>query len=322
VSFILHGVKLDLNLLRVFDALVRQRKVAAAAQELGLSAPAVSNALARLRRATGDELFTRTPGGMLPTAHAAAIAPAVSDALAALEAAVARPAVFAPASGERSFRLAMTDIGEIIFLPALVRRLREAAPGVTLSTVRNTAIDLRAEMAQGSVDLAVGWLPRLGAGFHQRRLFTQRYVALMAAGHPLAQGRLTAARFVAARHAVVVSEGTGHEQVQRELRRQGVAEPVALRLPHFVAVPWIVAESDLVVTVPEKLALKAAGPFGLVVRELPLALPRFEVNVFWHRRAHREAGNRWLRERLVELYAESGRSTAPASMNNIATDSH
>ena len=309
MSFILHGVKLDLNLLRVFDALVRQRKVAAAAQELGLSAPAVSNALARLRRATGDELFTRTPGGMLPTAHAAAIAPAVSDALAALEAAVARPAVFAPASGERSFRLAMTDIGEIIFLPALVRRLREAAPGVTLSTVRNTAIDLRAEMAQGSVDLAVGWLPRLGAGFHQRRLFTQRYVALMAAGHPLAQGRLTAARFVAARHAVVVSEGTGHEQVQRELRRLGVAEPVALRLPHFVAVPWIVAESDLVVTVPEKLALKAAGPFGLVVRELPLALPRFEVNVFWHRRAHREAGNRWLRERLAELFAEGDRST-------------
>lgn len=305
VSFILHAVKLDLNLLRVFDALMRQRKVVAAAAELGLSPPAVSNALSRLRRATGDELFTRTPGGMLPTAHAAAIAPAVSDALAALQAAVARPAAFAPASGERSFRLAMTDIGEIIFLPALVRRLREAAPGVTLSTVRNTAIDLRAEMAQGSVDLAVGWLPRLGAGFHQRRLFTQRYVALMAAGHPLAQGRLTAARFVAARHAVVVSEGTGHEQVQRELRRHGVAEPVALRLPHFVAVPWIVAESDLVVTVPEKLALKAAGPFGLVMREPPLALPRFEVNVFWHRRAHREAGNRWLRERLVELFAEA-----------------
>lgn len=302
-------MKLDLNLLRVFDALMRQRKVVAAAAELGLSAPAVSNALARLRRATGDELFTRTPAGMLPTAHAAAIAPAVSDALAALQAAVARPAAFVPASGERSFRLAMTDIGEIIFLPALVRRLREAAPGVSLSTVRNTAIDLRAEMAQGSVDLAVGWLPRLGAGFHQRRLFTQRYVALMAAGHPLAQGRLTAARFVAARHAVVVSEGTGHEQVQRELRRHGVAEPVALRLPHFVAVPWIVAESDLVVTVPEKLARKAAGPFGLVVRELPLALPRFEVNVFWHRRAHREAGNRWLRERLAELFAEDERGT-------------
>lgn len=297
-------MNLDLNLLRVFDALMRERKVAAAALRLGLTAPAVSNALARLRRATGDELFTRTPAGMLPTAHAAAVAPAVADALATLEQGLVRPQPFVAAHSTRRLRIAMTDIGEIIFLPALVHRLRELAPQVTLSTVRYAAIDLRAEMAQGGVDLAVGWLPRLGAGFHQRRLFTQRYMALMAAGHPLAQGRLTASRFVQARHAVVVSEGSGHEQVQHLLRRHGVAEPVALRLPHFVAVPYILAESDLVVTVPEKLARKAAAPFGLVQRELPLALPRFEVNVFWHRRAHRDAGNRWLRELFVQLFAE------------------
>ncbi len=298
-------MKLDLNLLRVFDALMRERKVVAAAHQLGLTPPAVSNALARLRRASGDELFTRTPGGMLPTAHAVAIAGTVSESLAALERCLAAPRAFVAATGERSFRLAMTDIGEIIFLPALVGRLRELAPAVSLSTVRNTAIDLPAEMAQGSVDLAVGWLPRLGAGFHQRHLFSQRYVALMAAGHPLAQGGLTAERFVRARHAVVVSDGTGHEQVQRLLRRHGVPDPVALRLPHFVAVPWIVAESDLVVTVPQKLAHKAAEPFGLVVRELPLALPQFEVNVFWHRRNHRDPANRWLRELLVQLFAQA-----------------
>jgi DNA-binding transcriptional LysR family regulator len=305
LSIELHAMNhLDLNLLRVFDALMRERKVAGAAQRLGLSAPAVSNALARLRRATGDELFTRAPGGVLPTAHAAAAAQSVADALATLEHSLVRPQAFVPARTGRAFRLAMTDIGEIIFLPTLVDALCGQAPGVTLSTVRNTAIDLRAEMAQGGVDLAVGWLPRLGAGFHQRRLFTQRYVALMAAGHALAQGRFTAARYAQARHAVVVSEGTGHEQVQHMLRRHGVAEPVALRLPHFVAVPWIVAESDLVVTVPEKLAHKAAAPFGLVLRELPVALPRFEVNVFWHRRAHRDAGNRWLRDLLVQCFAE------------------
>jgi DNA-binding transcriptional LysR family regulator len=305
LSFILHAVNLDLNLLRVFDALMRERKVSAAATQLGLTAPAVSNALARLRRATGDELFTRTPGGMQPTAHACAVAATVSDALASLEVGFLRRQVFEPATTARSFRLAMTDIGEITFLPTLVACLHEQAPRVTLSTVRNTSIDLRAEMAQGAVDLAVGWLPRLGAGFHQRRLFSQRYVALMAKVHPLAQGRLTVARFLQARHAVVVADGTGHEQVQRLLRRHGVADPVALRLPHFVAVPYILAESDLVVTVPEKLAHRAAGPFGLVVRELPLALPKFEVNVFWHQRAHREAGNRWLRDLFVEHFAAS-----------------
>lgn len=294
---------MDLNLLRVFDALMSERQVAAAAVRLGLSAPAVSNALARLRRHTGDELFIRTSAGMLPTAYAQGIAETIAASLAAIEQSFDRREGFDPASSRRAFRLAMTDIGEIYLLPTLVRALGSEAPALTLSTVRNTALDLSDAMARGTVDLAVGWLPDLGTGFHQRHLFDQRYVALMAANHPLAQGPLTRARFLAARHALVVAEGTGHERVQALLRRHGLADPVALRLPHFVAVPYIVGTTDLVVTVPEKLAQQAAGPFGLVQRELPVDLPSFEVNVFWHRRAHQEAGNRWLRDRLVALFA-------------------
>jgi DNA-binding transcriptional LysR family regulator len=302
----------DLNLLRVFDALLRDRKVAAAAQRLGLSAPAVSNALARLRRATGDELFTRTPAGMLPTAYAQRIGTTVAASLAALEDSFATPEHFDPRSSRRSFRVAMSDVGEVWFLPGLVRALSLQAPGVSFGSVRNTAIALQQEMAAGSVDLAIGWLPDLGAGFHQRRLFEQRYVCLMAASHPLASGRLTKERFLRARHATVVAEGSGHERVPALLRRHGVAEPVALRLPHFVAVPYIVAETDLVVTVPSKLAEKAVAPFGLVQRPCPLPLPNFEVNVFWHRRAHQEAGNRWLRDLIVALFAE-GRPAPPGA---------
>jgi DNA-binding transcriptional LysR family regulator len=294
---------MDLNLLRVFDALMSERQVAAAAVRLGLSAPAVSNALARLRRHTGDELFTRSAAGMLPTAYAQGIAETITTSLAAIEQAFDRRELFEPATSRRPFRLAMTDIGEIYFLPTLMRALADEAPGLTISTVRNTALDLSDAMARGTVDLAIGWLPDLGAGFHQRRLFDQRYVALMAAQHPLAKGVLTRERFLRARHALVVAEGTGHERVQALLRRHGLADPVALRLPHFVAVPYIVAGTDLVVTVPEKLAQQAAGPFGLVQRALPMDLPSFEVNVFWHRRAHQEAGNRWLRDRLVGLFA-------------------
>lgn len=295
--------KLDLNLLRVFDALMGERQVAAAARRLGLSAPATSNALARLRRATGDALFTRTPAGMQPTAYAQGIAAPVRAALAALEQSLQGPARFDAATSRRAFRVAMSDIGEIWFLPTLMAALRAEAPSVTLATVRPGTVELKTTMADGGVDLAIGWLPALGAGFHQRRLFAQRYVTLMAAGHPLARGRLTRERFLRARHAVVQAAGSGHERVQALLRRAGVPDPVALQLPHFVAVPYIVAESDLIVTVPEKLAERAVAAFGLVQRELPIALPSFEVNVFWHQRAHQDPGNRWLRERLTQLFA-------------------
>ena len=223
---------LDLNLLRVFDALMQERKVVTAAHRLGLSAPAVSNALARLRRGTGDELFTRTRQGMQPTPHALAMAQTLGGALAAIEQSLARPARFDPATSERAFRVAMTDIGEIVFLPTLMRALQDQAPGVSLSTVRNAPVDTREEMARGGVDLAVGWLPDLDAGFHQRRLFEQRYVCLMAAGHPLARGRLTLSRFCSARHALVAAEGTGHERIAGLMRQQGVKRVAWLQLPH------------------------------------------------------------------------------------------
>ena len=294
----------DLNLLRVFDALMQERKVAAAAERLGLSPPAVSNALARLRRATGDELFTRTPHGMQPTPHAAASAATLADALARIEASLGPVPGFDPVASARHFRIAMTDIGEIVFLPTLMRELPQRAPRLTLATVRGTPLKLREALADGRVDLAIGWLPDLAAGFHKRHLFEQRYVCVMAASHPLAQGRLTAARFAAARHAVVRAEGTGHERVERLLGAAGAARPAVLQLPHFVAVPHIVAASDLVATVPHKLAERVAAPFGLVVRELPFNLPRFAVDVFWHRRVHQDAGNRWLREQLARWFAE------------------
>lgn len=295
----------DLNLLRVFDALMRERKVAAAALRLGLSAPALSNALARLRRATGDELFTRTPQGMQPTPRAQAMASTLADALARIEASLGPAPVFDPIRSARHFRLAMTDIGETVFLPTLVRELPTLAPQLTLATVRGSTAELREAMADGRVDLAVGWLPDLSAGFHARRLFEQRYVCLMAAAHPLARGRLTPARLAAARHAVVLAEGTGHERVERLLKAAGVRRPTVLQLPHFAAVPHIVAASDLVATVPHKLAERVAGPFGLAVREWPLALPSFAVDVFWHRRVHQDAGNRWLREQLARWFGDA-----------------
>ncbi len=296
----------DLNLLRVFDALMREGKVVSAAARLGLSPPAVSNALARLRRATGDPLFVRSAQGMLPTPSAQALAATVGPALLALQQALASPRAFEPTGSERRFRVAMTDIGEIVFLPRLMQALQAEAPQVSIHTVRNAAVATRDDMIRGEVDLAVGWLPDLRAGFHQRRLFEQRYVCLMAAGHPLSRGRLTVERYSRAQHLVVLAEGTGHDRVAKLLRQLGAQAVVPLALPHFVAVPWILKDSALVATVPVKLAEQVALPLGLVVREVPVALPPFEVNLFWHERVHRDTGHRWLRERWARLFGGPG----------------
>ena len=168
--------EIDLNLLVVFNQLLVERRVSKVADNLGLSQPAVSNSLAKLRKLFGDELFLRTPKGMEPTPFADQLAESVSYALAMIHSGVNQRTSFDPAKESRSFTVGMTDIGEIYFLPDLMARVKRDAPGLSLSTVRNTAINLRDELESGKVDVAVGLLPQLKAGFFQRRLFKQRYV--------------------------------------------------------------------------------------------------------------------------------------------------
>ncbi len=292
----------DLNLLRVFDVLMQERKVSAAAERLELSQPAVSNALARLRRALGDELLTRAPGGMQPTAYALGVHDALASALKAVEHSLQAKSAFDPATSEWRARIAMTDIGEIVFMPRLLAHLAQAAPGLRLSTVRNTAVNLPTDMADGRIDLAIGWLPDVPQGFFTRRLFTQRYVCLVRAGHPLARGKLSIKKFTSAGHITVLAEGTGHGRADAMLQKLGVARNVVLQVPHFLSVPYLVAQSDLVVTVPERLAAAAAPIFGLEVLAHPVAIPTFEVSLFWHRRVHQEPANRWLREYLAREF--------------------
>ncbi len=295
---------IDLNLLVVFQLMYRERKTSAVAELMGLSQPAVSNALGRLRKEFDDELFLRTARGMQPTHLADQIAEPVFYALSTIEHSINVRDSFDPATAQRVFTMAMSDIGEVYFLPTLVRHLAEVAPGIHLRTLRSRTADLRKAMETGEVDLAVGVLPQLTTGFYQRRLFSQRYVCLMREDHALAEDDLTRERFLAAEQAVVLAEGTGHEAVERIMIEQGLPEPVHLRLPHFVGVPYIVRDSNLVVTVPEKLAQSTCGPFGLTYREHPLKLPTVQINQFWHRRFHQDAGNQWLRRLMAELFAE------------------
>ena len=304
--------ELDLNLLVVFNQLLVERRVSKVAENLGISQPAVSNSLAKLRKLFGDELFLRTPKGMEPTPYADQLAESVSYALAMIHSGVNQRSSFEPSDAQRSFTIGMTDIGEIYFLPALMERLHRDAPGVTLSTVRNAAINLKDELESGKVDLAIGLLPQLKAGFFQRRLFTQSYVCLMRRGHRLDKRKLSLAEFSAAEHLVVVSAGTGHGKVDELLLRSGVERRVRLTVPHYVSVGHILRGSDLIATVPERLADRLLEPFGLVKLPHPAKLPDVAINVFWHAKYHRAPANRWLRGVVFDLFGDEAPSARKA----------
>jgi DNA-binding transcriptional LysR family regulator len=295
---------IDLNQLVLFQQLMVERRVSKVAENLGLTQPAVSNTLAKLRRQFGDELFVRTPAGMMPTPFAEQLAEPIGYALGMIHSGLNQHSHFEPASVKRSVTIGMTDIGEIVFLPELVERLRQAAPGVTLSTVRTNSNHLREDMEAGKVDLAIGPLPQLKAGFFQRRLFRQRYVCLFRKGHPLDRKRLSLADFKAAEHLIIVSAGTGHGKVDELIRRAGVERKMRLTVPHFVSVGHILGRTDMVATVTERLAESLAGPFGLHYLPHPIDLPEVAINLFWHAKVHRSPAHQWLRGVVFELFGE------------------
>jgi DNA-binding transcriptional LysR family regulator len=304
---------IDLNQLVLFHHLMVERRVSRVADLMELTQPAVSNALAKLRKQFGDELFVRTPKGMVPTPFAEQLAEPIGYALSMIHSGINQRVEFDPAQVKRAMTIGMTDIGEIVFLPRLIERLSHDAPGITLNTVRNTAVNLRDDMEAGRVDLAIGLLPDLKAGFFQRRLFNQRYVCLFRRGHAMEKRKLTLNDFRSAEHLVIVSAGTGHGKVDELIRKAGVDRMVRLCVPHFVSVGHILQESDLVATVPERLAQQLAGPFGLRYLPHPVKLPDIAINVFWHAQAHRSPANQWLRGVVCEMFGDDQVAVRPVA---------
>ena len=295
---------IDLNLLAVFQEVYRERQISSAAKRLGLTQSAVSNALARLRRLFGDELFVRTANGMQPTPLASQMAEPIGAAMAQVTLALNRRSRFDPATSSRRFTLAMTDVGEIYFMPVLIERCRVLAPQVELSSVRAGALDLKEALEGGRVDLAIGPFEDVSEALYQRLLFRQPYVSMFRKGHPLGRGEVTRERFVAAEHLMVDASDSPYDRVNQLLAKAGVAASTRFRVPHFTAVPYIVSATDLVVTVPQKLAERAQAPFALEWIVPPLELPALQTNVFWHRRYNQDPGNQWLRGLVADVFAE------------------
>jgi DNA-binding transcriptional LysR family regulator len=295
---------IDLNLLSVFQEVYRERQISAAARRLGLTQSAVSNALARLRRTFGDELFVRTAHGMQPTPLAQQMAEPIGAAMAQVALALSQRSRFDPATSNRRFTLAMTDVGEVYFMPVLIERCRASAPNVEIASIRANGLTLKDDMETGRVDLAIGAFEDVSEALYHRALFRQRFVSMFRKEHPLARGKVDLARFVAASHLIVDAAQSPYDRINGLLEKAGVTGGTRFRVPHFTAVPYIVGTSDLVVTVPQKLAESAASPFGLKWIEPPLALPTLQTNVFWHRRFNHDPGIQWLRGLIADVFAE------------------
>jgi len=299
----MHIEKLDLNLLRLFDAVFRARSVSRAAEALGLTQPAASHGLTRLRLLLGDALFTRTPGGVAPTPRAERLAVPVQAALAMLQQALAEPERFDPATSRKLFRIHMSDIGEGRFLPALMARLRELAPGVRVETMPLATGDIAAALDSGRVDFAFGFLPKV-KDTQRAQLLKDRYIVLLRKGHPFAKRRRSGQALLEALQELDYVAVRTHAETLRILQLLNLEDRVRLTTEHFMVLPAIVRATDLAVVMPRNIARGFAEEGGYSIVEPPFPLRDFTVSLHWSKRFEADPANHWLRQVITALFSE------------------
>jgi len=296
----------DLNLLKFLGVLLKERSVTRAGARLGLSQPAASRALGRLRTLLEDRVVVRTPKGLEPTPRSLALAPIVARLLEDVRNIVA-PAEFDPATARRHFTIASIDHMALMMMPGLVARLEQAAPDVTLEIPTPRGNNVEA-VARGEADVALGVFAddRLSAGFYRRKLYDEDLVCLVRRGHPILSVELTPERFAALSHVLVTITGQGEALVDTALARLGMRRKVAVRLPHFLVAPMIVAASHLVLTLPRRLAARMTSAAPLELMALPLDMDAVSPSMIWHERTHDDPAHAWLRRQIMEVAQEAG----------------
>jgi DNA-binding transcriptional LysR family regulator len=309
---------IDLNLLVALEALLEERSVTRAARRVGLSQPAMSNALGRLRALLSDPLLQRRGTRMELTEQGARLTPLVAAALAGVRNVLAPPPAFDPASATREFSIGLTDYAEALILPGLLESLARTAPHVVLRGYRVESLFLppEADLEEGRFDLALGFYgaaPAPHRALLSEVLWRERNVCVAAASHPRIRGRsVTREAFLAERHAAVFYRRGGPGLMDSVLAGRGQTRQVAYYTTHFASVFPAIAQTELVAAVPERLARIHARWLPLRLRALPVSFPEFEFAMVWHQRRHGDLGLAWLRSQILDC-ARPSPATAQAS---------
>jgi len=296
---------LNLNLLPVLDALLAERSVSRAGARVGLSQPAVSNALAQLRAHFGDPLLVRKGGGMEPTERALALAGPLRTALVALEHGLEPTAAFHPAAAERSFTIMTNDFVAFALLPRLLARLQREAPRIHLQIRGWQEHLVPSELARGEADLTLGFHRGLTEGHHAAPLFEDHFVFIARKGHPLVRGKVTLATYTKLAHVLVSHHPTARGAIDNLLDRHGLTRDIALRVSHFLLVPPIVAATDYVAALSEVVARPMAASLPLQLLTLPVEVPSATVQMVWHERTAASPAHVWLRALVAEVGVEA-----------------
>lgn len=305
---------IDLNLLVAFEALMEERNVTRAARRVGLSQPAMSNALTRLRRTFDDPLLFRTPSGMSPTPTAQALIEPVRSALSQLRAALEKKPAFNPAASKRAFHVLTSDYVEIVLLAPIVGELRKQADGVSIRVHRppNVFQPPSRTALSDSFDLAIGFFPdalSLDPSVRSEVLFEEDNVCIASTTHPSIKSRISIRQYASACHAAVFYKSEGPGVIDTILAQKGLTRPLAVLAPHFASVPFIVAESDLIATVPRRLAGRFSKALKLQVLPIPFTMPSFRVAMLWHERVDSDPAHAWLRGLIMETANGLGRKS-------------
>jgi DNA-binding transcriptional LysR family regulator len=295
---------IDLRLLTIITELHRTRSVSQTAENLELSQSTVSMSLARLRKHFNDPLFVRTSSGMEPTPHAEQLIDLLSHAETLLETALEHHVVFDPVISDRMFHLCSTDIAKVTMLPRLMNHLRTRAPSVRVE-LRDMSDKASELLESGELDLAVGFIPPMGPGFCQQRLFPERFVCAVRAAHPRIGETLTLEQFQTEEHVAITTSGTGHGVVDKALVDKHIHRRIALLVPGFLGLSGIVTSTDCLVIVPEQLGDDLARSGEIKLLNLPFQVPAYFVMQHWHERYTHDPAIRWLRTVFAELFLES-----------------
>lgn len=293
--------ELDLNLLVVFDALITEGTVTKAATRVGLSQPALSNALSRLRTLLNDPLFVRTPQGMQPTPRAKQLALPIRQALTLIQNSFQENTSFDFATEQRTFKLVMSDYCAHLFLPCLLEWFREVAPGIRLKVMHYLEKELQPMMESGNVDLAIGVFIGMEAGYYQQKLFEEDFTCIVRTDHPLIKSGLSKKQFLSLKHVLVSPRGTGLGRTDKILAERGEKRDIMLHVPHFLIVPTIIERTNLIATLPTRIAQSFAASGNIKTLKHPYKVPGFTLTQFWHEQNHNDAANQWLRQSVFRI---------------------